>query len=43
MKLRVANVNEEGETYRVHTDLQPALVLLAEFPNDSIVITVEEM
>ena len=34
------NVNEEGETYDVHSNLEDALRVLALFPNDTIVISV---
>lgn len=33
------NVNEEGESYGTHDELAPALALLDEFPNDTVVIT----
>lgn len=36
--LEYVNVNEEGEEYEVHDDLEPALATLTQFPNDSIVI-----
>jgi hypothetical protein len=32
------NVNEDGETYDVHADLDSAVKILEEFPNDSVVI-----
>jgi hypothetical protein len=32
------NINEEGQAYEVHSALEPALTLLAEFPNDSITV-----
>lgn len=35
------NVNEEGDTYHVGTDLDKALDLLAEFPNDTMVTVVK--
>lgn len=35
------NTNEDGEPYAVHYHLEDALDLLGQYPNDSVVITLE--
>lgn len=35
------NVNEEGQTYDTHSNLEDALRVLALFPNDTIVVSVK--
>lgn len=39
--LRFRNVNEDGEEYGEHRTMGAALAWLLEFPNDTIVITME--
>lgn len=34
------SVNEDGEPYDRHETLTPAVVMLRQFPNDTVVITV---
>lgn len=36
------NVNEEGDEYDWHTELEPALAMLRSFPNDHIIVKLEE-
>ena len=43
MELVFTNVNEDGEPYGEHDNLEDALAELAEFPNDSVVITVRRV
>lgn len=40
MKYHYACVNEDGEEYENFDELQPALEMLEEFPNDMVVITI---
>lgn len=42
MKLVYVNVNEDGVPYQTNNSLEPALVTLDEYPNDSIVITYQD-
>ena len=40
MILSFANVNEDGAIYATHSTIEPALEILREFPNDTVVISV---